>query len=155
VLDEPTAGVDPVSRRDFWQLLARLQQEGLSIVMSTAYLDEAERCGRVGFLHQGRLLADGDPQLLRGEFALPVLEILARPLEAARDALRALPQVASVETFGERLHAVLSVAGADTESDQGRITSALEERGITVTNCRSVPPSLEDVFISKIREEVH
>jgi ABC-2 type transport system ATP-binding protein len=148
VLDEPTAGVDPVSRRDFWQLLAGLQLSGLSVVMTTAYLDEAERCARVGFLHKGELLALGKPQELQSQFQQTVLEVVARPAERTRDFLRAHPEVDSAESFGERVHAILHHHSPISDS---MLADELRERGLQVHSCRQVLPSLEDIFIAMIR----
>jgi ABC-2 type transport system ATP-binding protein len=148
ILDEPTAGVDPVSRRDFWRLLAGLQLTGLSVVMTTAYLDEAERCARVAFLHKGILVALGTPQALQGQLRQKVMEVIARPQDRARDLLRGHPDVESAESFGERIHAVVR---PDSRSTEDTVTAGLTEHGVTVQSCRRVPPSLEDVFIAKIR----
>jgi ABC-2 type transport system ATP-binding protein len=152
VLDEPTTGVDPVSRRDFWKLLTRLQREGLTVLVSTPYLDEAERCTRVALMHKGRLLAVAAPDDLRSEWQGTVIEILARPHRIAAEILRGVPGVGDVEVFGERLHAFLpAVSPEDGESSSRRITRCLQDRDIAVDFARPTQPSLEDVFIQKIR----
>jgi ABC-2 type transport system ATP-binding protein len=151
ILDEPTTGVDPVSRRDFWKLLARLQRDGLTLVMTTPYLDEAERCQRVALMDHGRLLALDDPQTLRRQVEGVMIEMLARPREAAAEALGRHPEVAAVEVFGERLHAHLPAVHADAEDAVGRLTAALRADGVNVEQARTVTPSLEDVFIARIR----
>lgn len=152
ILDEPTTGVDPVSRRDFWKLLARLQREGLTLVMTTPYLDEAERCQRVALVDQGRLLALDDPQALRRRHAGVVVELLARPRRQAAEALRRSTAVGSVEAFGERLHVNLPGAPADgAEAAADQLAKDLRDAGMTVEQARPVAPSLEDVFISHIR----
>jgi ABC-2 type transport system ATP-binding protein len=159
VLDEPTTGVDPVSRRDFWRLLARLQQDGLTLFVTTPYLDEAERCQRVGLMHRGRLLLEGEPGAIRREFPARILEVVARPSRDAAERLREDGGVSRVEIFGERLHAVL--AGSDAKADDpmekarreaDRLTGSLRCAGIEVDSCNPVLPSLEDVFIARIRE---
>jgi ABC-2 type transport system ATP-binding protein len=148
VLDEPTTGVDPVSRRDFWRLLARLQRDGLTVLLTTPYLDEAERCSRVALMDRGRFLVVADPDTLRGS-AGAALEVLARPYREAAEWLRRQPEVADVEAFGQRLHASL---GADAdESTVARLDQGLRAAGLQVESIRRTIPSLEDVFIQRIR----
>ena len=152
VLDEPTTGVDPVSRRDFWRILARLQQEGLTLLLTTPYLDEAERCGRVALMDRGKILELDAPETLRRREAGSVLEVLARPRRTAQEVLSGTPEVTDLETFGERLHATLSrtpreEAGAAAE----RLTATLRAAGVEVEVVRPVLPSLEDIFIARIR----
>jgi ABC-2 type transport system ATP-binding protein len=153
VLDEPTTGVDPVSRREFWLLLARLQQEGLTIVMTTPYLDEAERCQRVALVHEGSVLSVEDPGILRSSFPQHVVELLAHPRRPAEALLREDSGVAYVEAFGERIRAFLPHQPSTPDEEQARrMVEALESRGIDVAGFRSVRPSLEDVFVAKIAE---
>jgi ABC-2 type transport system ATP-binding protein len=152
VLDEPTTGVDPVSRRDFWKLLARLVREGLTILLTTPYLDEAERCSRVGLLDRGHLLTVDTPDALREGEGGVLIEIVAEPRRRAVDALRDRDDVGDVEVFGQRLHVRLP----GTEPRQGReraeeLAGLLREAGITVRSSRPSLPTLEDVFISRIR----
>jgi ABC-2 type transport system ATP-binding protein len=152
VLDEPTTGVDPVSRRDFWKLLARLQREGLTILLTTPYLDEAERCNRVGLLDRGRLLTVDTPGTLRASQPGLLVEVVAEPRRRAVEVLRGLPGVDEVDTFGQRLHVTLS----STTPDRGpavaeELARELRGAGITVQSSRPSTPSLEDVFISRIR----
>ena len=144
-LDEPTNGVDPVSRRDFWRLLYQLQQERVTIFVSTAYLDEAERCNRVGLLHQGRLLAcdtvDGVKQLLKGT----LLELRCdTPWQAAAHLREAA--LGTVALFGDRLHLLVESA----EAAQPRIEAVLRAAGIATQELRVIEPTLEDVFTSAI-----
>ncbi len=152
VLDEPTTGVDPVSRRDFWKLLARLQRDGLSILLTTPYLDEAERCGRVALLEGGRLLGLDAPEALRAQAGGTLVELVASPRRVAAEVLRSLPEVADVEVFGERLHATLRAQhrGEPDECAQ-ELSARLRAAGITVESARCTVPSLEDVFIREIR----
>jgi len=152
VLDEPTTGVDPVSRRDFWKLLATLQRGGLTLVMTTPYLDEAERCQRVALLDHGRLLAVDDPQSLRRAYRGAIVEVLARPRTTAADILRQDAAVAGVETFGERLHVALRQSPADAAAEAERLAAALRRHDVAVEVARPVLASLEDVFIAQIRE---
>jgi ABC-2 type transport system ATP-binding protein len=149
VLDEPTTGVDPVSRRDFWRLLARLQRDGLTILLTTPYLDEAERCSRVALMDRGRLLVVAPPDELRASAGAAV-EVLARPYREAAEWLRRQHGVADVEAFGQRLHA--SLTGADSgEAAVVRLDAGLRAAGLQVESVRRTIPSLEDVFIQQIR----
>jgi ABC-2 type transport system ATP-binding protein len=147
-LDEPTNGVDPVSRREFWQILYELLREKVTIFVSTAYLDEAERCNRVGLIHRGRLLACGTPgevkQLMRGS----ILEIRAdEPRQAAAVLKQRLP-TASVGLFGDRVHVVSS----DPNRTAAEAEAALATAGVAVVSIGPIEPSLEDVFISVLTE---
>jgi ABC-2 type transport system ATP-binding protein len=148
VLDEPTTGVDPVSRRDFWRLLARLQREGLTILLTTPYLDEAERCSRVALMDRGRLLVTADPDALRASAGVAV-EVLARPYRTAADWLRDQPEITDVEAFGQRLHASLATDAG--EATVARLEAGLRAAGLEVESVRRTIPSLEDVFIQQIR----
>jgi ABC-2 type transport system ATP-binding protein len=145
VLDEPTTGVDPVSRREFWKLLAEFLAEGLTIIMATPYLDEAERCGRVALVSQGRLLALDDPARLIASMHGTILEVVATP---ARDALHALRDRLGrerVQLFGDRLH-----VRVDAASEAADVTAELERAKFTATHVRPIVPTLEDVFIEKL-----
>ena len=150
LLDEPTTGVDPVSRREFWKLLSEFLARGITIVMSTPYLDEAERCSRVALLHAGRVLAADEPARLRAAGGGRIVEIAsARGLES-QTALRALPGVRDVQIFGERMHVTL-VETTDDALD--RFASALQQTPLASAPFRAVPPSLEDVFIARLSAE--
>ena len=149
VLDEPTTGVDPVSRRDFWRLLVALQREGLTILMTTPYLDEAERCQRVGLMHKGKLLVVDTPEQLRAQWDGSMLEVLARPKGPVLAALREAPGVADVQTFGERFHVTLSSPAGHI--DASAIEQHLCSAGVQVEQVRPTAPSLEDIFLSRIR----
>ncbi len=152
VLDEPTTGVDPVSRRDFWKLLARLQREGLTILLTTPYLDEAERCSRVAFIDHGQVLTVDAPGALRAGEPGVMVELVAEPRREALAALRAIPGVAEVEVFGERLHATLPGARVDQAAAEAeRLAGGLRAAGLRVQSARASLPSLEDVFIGRIR----
>jgi ABC-2 type transport system ATP-binding protein len=152
VLDEPTTGVDPVSRRDFWRLLARLQREGLTILLTTPYLDEAERCSRVALVDHGRLLTVDAPDALRAGETGVLVEVVAEPRRRAAEVLKEAPGVAEVEMFGERLHASLPSAAPGTAAEAAEALAArLREAGIEVFSARPTTPSLEDVFIGRIR----
>jgi ABC-2 type transport system ATP-binding protein len=150
LLDEPTTGVDPVSRREFWKLLSEFLAEGITILMSTPYLDEAERCTRVALLHEGRLLAADEPSRLRNQMPGRMLEVRARGEPDALDTIRGTPGVADVQVFGERLHVRLTDAGDEAVS---RITAELQSTSLAHSTVRTVPASLEDVFIARLAEE--
>ena len=152
VLDEPTTGVDPVSRRDFWRILAGLQRAGLTLLLTTPYLDEAERCGRVALMDRGRFLSLDTPEALRQREAGSVVEVLARPRRAAQEVLSSLPEVTDLETFGERLHATLGgTPREEAAAAAERLAQALRGAGVEVEAVRPTLPSLEDIFIARIR----
>jgi ABC-2 type transport system ATP-binding protein len=151
VLDEPTTGVDHVSRRDFWRILAHLQRDGLTLLATTPYLDEAERCQRIALMDHGRLLTVDAPAHLKQESGQVIVEILARPKRQATERLREQPEVADVQSFGERLHATLK--GVDREGAEAaasRLAADLKAHGIEVESVRPVLPTLEDIFIARI-----
>ncbi len=151
VLDEPTTGVDPVSRRELWKLLSRLSRGGLTILLATPYLDEAERCSRVALMHQGRLLAVDTPSALRNGETGSLVEIVARPRRRAVELLEGDPAVFDVLAYGERLH--VSIPGAGKESagaEAARLARLLSEAGVEVLSSRLTRPSLEDVFIRRV-----
>ncbi len=149
LLDEPTTGVDPVSRREFWRFLSEFLSQGLTIVMATPYLDEAERCTRVALLHEGRRVAFDEPGRLQAAYPGRVVEIVAEPYREAAQVVETLSEVADVQRFGERTHARL-VPGADA-STIARIEAALAARpDLRVISVRSISPSLEDVFLATV-----
>jgi ABC-2 type transport system ATP-binding protein len=153
VLDEPTTGVDPVSRRDFWRILAGLQREGLTLLLTTPYLDEAERCQRVALMDRGRLLVVDAPDALRAQAEGAVIEVLARPRRQAADLLASRPEVADVQAFGERLHiTVRGVPPSAGEEASRRVAALLAGAGVEVESVRATRPSLEDVFIARMRQ---
>jgi len=152
VLDEPTTGVDPVSRRDFWKILARLQRQGLTLLLTTPYLDEAERCQRVALMDHGRLLTVDAPDAIRATAEGVIVEVMAEPKRQAQEVLGRLPEVGEVESFGERLHVTLpGVEGPAAAAAAGRLSESLEQAGVTVHQARAVAASLEDVFIARVR----
>jgi ABC-2 type transport system ATP-binding protein len=149
LLDEPTTGVDPVSRREFWKLLSEFLHQGLTVVMATPYLDEAERCSRVALLHEGRLLALEDPDALRAGFPGEVFEVVAHPFARATEVIASLDDVEDAQTFGERMH--VRVRERAGEAARAWLLDRLEGAGIARVQVRRVPPSLEDVFIDRVR----
>jgi ABC-2 type transport system ATP-binding protein len=148
LLDEPTNGVDPVSRRDFWAILYELIREGVTVLVTTAYLDEAERCNRIGLMYRGRLVRCDTPAVVRSSPAEQCLALECRDRVRARELLRESPGVASVEPFGQMLHLFLDRASGSVEG----LTACLEQAALGPATFRPVEPSLEDVFILQIRK---
>ena len=146
-LDEPTNGVDPVSRRDFWRILYQLLKEGVTIFLTTAYLDEADRCHRVGLIHKGKLLACDTPDALRGLMKGTILELRTSNLRKTAGLLREAIRGASVGLFGDRLHLVTD----SPEKDQALAADILPKEGIAISGIQQIEPSLEDVFVSVLR----
>jgi ABC-2 type transport system ATP-binding protein len=148
LLDEPTTGVDPVSRREFWKLLSEFLSKGLTIVMATPYLDEAERCGRVALLHGGRLLALDRPASLQAALGGELLEVTVALPRPPIDLLASLPGVADVQSFGDRAH--VRIAAGAAAAGTKMIQAALAAKDIRVIGIRPIAASLEDVFIELI-----
>ena len=150
-LDEPTAGVDPVSRRNFWRLLYNLAAQQTTIFVTTHYMDEAEQCHRLAFIHRGRLIAIGPPgEIKRERMQGQVVEIICQRPQAGIRALReaGIPEVA---LYGKRIHA----AGPGLAERLDDLKSLLEQAGAGPQTLRIIPPSLEDVFIANVKENSH
>jgi ABC-2 type transport system ATP-binding protein len=145
LLDEPTFGVDPISRRDLWRILHEMVAEGTTIVVSTAYMDEAERCDRVALLHEGRLMAMDRPAALRASLDGDVVAVHAADPRRARDLLRAHPAVRRATLFGESIHAVVPAG-----TDPAVLRSAVEAGGLSVRSAHRIVASLEDLFIERV-----
>jgi ABC-2 type transport system ATP-binding protein len=149
LLDEPTTGVDPVSRREFWQVLNALHHEGLTIVVSTPYMDEAEYASRLAFLDGGRLVATGTRDEILAAYPRPLVEITTDARGAARARLAAMPEVDDISLFGTKLHVRGREAKrGDQREDflEGRVGEALAGL-VPVDNVRLVAPTLEDAFV--------
>jgi ABC-2 type transport system ATP-binding protein len=146
-LDEPTGGVDPISRRAFWRLIDDLSQGGTTVLVTTHYLDEAERCDRVAIVHAGRLAALGTTSELKTTFHdRPIVEVRAREPVKAMTVLDGLPLVEKTSLFGTAVHAVLRDASTSVDA----VRAALGSAGVDVTSIGPVVPSLEDVFIDVV-----
>ena len=144
LLDEPTNGVDPLSRRDFWKILYKLLEEGVTIFVSTAYLDEAERCTRVGLLHQGKLIISGTPDEVKNNMRGVLVEVLCKEPRKVMDALISRLTLLSAGLFGAKIHLLLE---GDSKEALQSVKDSL--RDITVdAEAAIVLPSLEDIFIS-------
>ncbi|MDR7420250.1 MAG: ABC transporter ATP-binding protein [Armatimonadota bacterium] len=150
LLDEPTTGVDPVSRREFWQILYDLNRQGMTVVVATPYMDEAERCARVALVHEGRVLTVNTPTAIKAQMPGAVFEVIASPRRPALAAARALPEVSGGTVFGTSLHLMTPDPDAS-----GRIKQGLERQGIAVESIRRIEPSLEDVFVSLMGRASH
>jgi len=160
LLDEPTTGVDPVTRQDFWQLLIRLvavtpkckskqdsskENRSVAVLLSTPYMDEASRCNRVGFMKQGRIIAEGAPSQLRERLSGRVLALRGTPLNVLRHVAKTDPDVEDVQAFGDRLH--IRVRENTARLVIERLPARIKEKSGKVEELRSVSPVLEDVFI--------
>jgi ABC-2 type transport system ATP-binding protein len=148
LLDEPTTGVDPVSRREFWKLLSEFLSRGLTIVMATPYLDEAERCARVALLHEGHLLALDEPSRLQAVMDGQLLEVVTDGSRPPVELIARVPGIENVQPFGDRAH-VRIVGGAQATVSRD-IEAALRAAGVGGVSIRPIAASLEDVFIDLI-----
>jgi ABC-2 type transport system ATP-binding protein len=148
-LDEPTAGVDPVSRREFWDQIHRISDQGTTVLVTTHYMDEAERCHRLAFIFRGELLATGTPLEVIERRNLSVLELETnRSLEAAK-LLRATDSVEEVNHFG----LVTRVALRNSSDPEGTVRRALEPQGFEIKRLQRTRVSVEDAFVSMVRED--
>jgi len=149
-LDEPTAGVDPVSRRNFWGLIRRLADQGTTIVVTTHYMDEAELCDSLGFIYQGKLIAQGSPAVIKSEtFRRPVIEVEVADLRRASDVLADWDAVEEVVRIGTRLRVVLGPRHAGAAS----VGEFLSQAGLPPRWVHDVEPSVEDLFVSFVDKE--
>ncbi len=162
LLDEPTTGVDPVTRQDFWQLVIKLvsqpltptplpegegqDQGGVSVLISTPYMDEASRCHRVGFMKAGKIIAEDTPSNLRARLNGRVLELRGSPINVLRHVAHQDEDVEDVAAFGDKLH--VRIRADKSELIINRLPDEIKAAGGTITNLRVIPPALEDVFIA-------
>ncbi len=147
LLDEPTTGVDPISRREFWDILAELHVSGVTILVSTPYMDEAERCSRIGLMYEGRLIECAPPDALRSQVTDQLLAVWTPAVMAARQALAPLPEVLEIQTYGDVLHIFVT----DVATAEARITATLAAAGIPLTEIKQTKPRVEEAFISLIQ----
>ena len=149
-LDEPTSGVDPISRRNFWSLIQEMAGKGVTTFVTTHYMDEAEYCGRLALIYQGKVIALGTPSELKMKaLSQGVLEVECDPLIPALDLLKKATWVSEAAVFGDGLH-VIGKEGVDLE---GKIRAVFQENGIILKRLGAIRPSLEDVFVSLIEKE--
>jgi ABC-2 type transport system ATP-binding protein len=161
LLDEPTTGVDPVTRQDFWQLVIKLvsqpltptplpegegQNGGVSVIISTPYMDEASRCHRVGFMKAGKIIAEDTPSNLRARLNGRVLELRGSPINVLRHVAHLDEDVEDVAAFGDKLH--VRISAGKSELIMGRLPDEIKSAGGTLIDLRVIPPALEDVFIA-------
>jgi len=163
LLDEPTTGVDPVTRQDFWQLVIKLvstphfdsppnfgeiggSQKGVSVIISTPYMDEASRCHRVGFMKAGKIIAEDTPSNLRARLNGRVLELRGSPINVLRHVAHQDEDVEDVAAFGDKLH--VRVREGKSDLILGRLPDKIKSAGGTLIDLRVIPPALEDVFIA-------
>ncbi len=154
LLDEPTTGVDPVTRQDFWQLLIQLvsvQSDGVSVIISTPYMDEAARCHRVGFMKKGQIIAEGTPGQLRTMLNERIVELRGEPLPLLKQIAARDSGVEDVRAFGDRLH--LRVGMEQSEPVIQKLKKSIQAGGGTFMSARPIPPVLEDVFIYLSEQE--
>jgi ABC-2 type transport system ATP-binding protein len=147
LLDEPTTGVDPVSRREFWNILTELNLEGTTIVVSTPYMDEADRCSRVGLMYEGRLIICANPREIRKEIGGEMIELIPKDWRKAYDFIKTMPGVHELQTYGELLHVIVDSA----EKRLPKIRKALKKQGIGFKGLRVAPARMEEAFISLVR----
>ncbi|HKR14037.1 MAG TPA: ATP-binding cassette domain-containing protein [Pyrinomonadaceae bacterium] len=148
LLDEPTTGVDPVSRREFWDALAKLSREGMTMVVATPYLDEAERCHRVALMHDGQIHQVGTPAAIRTGLGLERLQVRSENLGHAEDVLNAVAEIADVQRFGDRLDVMVH----DAEIGTAATKKTLGKSGIAVTEIKPTSPTLENAFVATLRQ---
>lgn len=146
-LDEPTTGVDPVSRREFWQMLYRLNKEGMTILVSTPYMDEAELCTKIAFMDRGRMVACDTPRALKIQYPYKIMELTASHKEL-RSYLNNCPGLVDINAFGEKYHLVVD--------DPAQVVSVVKERlqaaGITLNSFQEIAPTIEDIFVAFAKE---
>ncbi len=157
LLDEPTTGVDPVTRQDFWQLIIRLvsqrdEQGRAAVLVSTPYMDEASRCTRLGFMRQGRLMAEGSPAELLHSFDGCIIEVKGSPLMVLRQLAHELPDVEDVSMFGDRLHLKLKPKASSARVIQ-QMQNMKREGSLRIDQIEKISPGLEDVFMEYMRRE--
>ncbi|MFA4828465.1 MAG: ABC transporter ATP-binding protein [Thermodesulfovibrionales bacterium] len=146
-LDEPTNGVDPVSRRDFWKILYDLLKEKVTIFVSTAYLDEAERCTRIGLIHKGKILLEDNPAKIKKSLGIPMIEIWSDDARNAMEIIKKTNGVKSVSIYGNKLHVAI-----ERKELSDNIFSNLAQAGIETKGQREILPSIEDIFISMVEK---
>jgi drug efflux transport system ATP-binding protein len=147
-LDEPTSGVDPLSRRRFWDLIATLAAGGTTVFVSTHYMEEAEYCHRLALMNRGRLIALDTPRALRTGMRVPLLELEVDDGPRAAEALRGAPEVLEAGLFGRNVHVMVR----DLEAARTALPERLAAQGVTLRDMQQIPPSLEDVFVALVSE---
>ncbi|MEJ5166804.1 MAG: ABC transporter ATP-binding protein [Thermoanaerobaculia bacterium] len=147
LLDEPTNGLDPLSRRDLWEIFYKISNEGVTIVLTTSYFEEAEKCKRVALIDKGKILEEGSPKEIINSFRFPVMEILTDSPKILSENIKSLNFVLESLPLGERVHIILK----DIKFKENLI-EILKEKGFGAKDIKFVPPSIEDIFICKLTE---
>jgi len=147
LLDEPTTGVDPISRREFWDILTNLHLNGTTIIVSTPYMDEADRCSRVGLIYEGKLIICDSPRQIKNELPGEMVEFLTDEWQKAKTIVEKLPGVLEAQTYGEALHLLVD----DGDKRLKQITETLAKKGIRFRGARVAPVRMEEAFISLIQ----
>ena len=154
LLDEPTGGVDPVTRQDFWQLIIRLvADEGISVLVSTPYMDEAVRCTYVGFMQAGHLIVEDSPKVLRDKLASRIIELQGEPMHQLRKLADADPDIEGVQTFGDRLHLRVRSGTAHSVIKRFKESASIHDTSF-IMKINEVQPSLDDVFIALLETDL-
>ena len=148
LLDEPTTGVDPVSRREFWNILTDLHLDGTTIIVSTPYMDEADRCSTVGLMYEGQMVICAPPEHIRDQITGDFIELYPEDWQDALDLIQSLPGVKEVQTYGETLH--ILVDSFDLRLPQ--IKEAMDKKNLSYSGIRLAPPRMEEAFISLINQ---
>lgn len=148
LLDEPTTGVDPVSRREFWNILNDLHLEGTTIIVSTPYMDEADRCSRVGLIYQGKIIECDSPDNIRQKIGGEFIKVVTDDWQKARKSTQNLPGVLEVQTYGEALHILIDSADKRLQS----IEKTLKKNKLEIKEIRVIKPRMEEAFISLIKK---
>lgn len=149
-LDEPTTGVDPVSRREFWDILTELHLQGITIFVSTPYMDEAERCSRVALMYQGRIIVCDEPERIKGLVDGDLAELRPSDLRHAEEIVAGVAGVLEVQTYGDLLHVFVD----DLAQRQDALLSALTAAGIQALHLRQIRPRMEEAFVSLVRRQM-
>lgn len=149
-LDEPTTGVDPVSRRDFWKILSELPSQGITIVMTTPYLDEAERCNRIALMDKGSFIVVDTPKKIKSSLSSKVIEILCDNIRTVFKEIRQIPQLLELQVFGDRINIIVE----NIDEAMALIKQRLQAKNLDITSWREIQPSLENVFISLIKNKM-
>ncbi len=147
LLDEPTTGVDPVSRREFWDILKELKEQGVTILLTTPYMDEAERCDRVAFIHKGRILAVERPKDIPGLYTRVLYELVCKNFVQAARRLEGQDDIESVQIFGDRVH----ISGHDEEKIRSTVKKIMKDSGLEQYTFTKITANIEDVFVDLMR----
>jgi ABC-2 type transport system ATP-binding protein len=149
-LDEPTTGVDPVARREFWDILTDLHLQGITLIVSTPYMDEAERCSRVGLIYQGQMVVCDTPEKIKAMTEGELIALWPSDMRRAQEALTGLEGILEIQTYGDQLR----IFTHDTDGLMDRMRATLAEAGIEVHDMRKTRPRMEEAFISLIRRRM-